>query len=211
MNNLKTLPEFISEKHIPKDFTGCCKFIIDLYKGATYNYKDGLLHSDNDEPAILHKNGNKFWYKNGKIHRENGYAIEYVSGQKHYVYDGHHCPNQKYFENYIKNIKLTKVNCIEHNKNNTTIKESENSFDNDIFNVTIDGNSYVFTRVEKSFWEQDGYKTEYLYILKDPFGSFWRGIATTYPNCEASIYELCRVEKREVVVTKIEVIWDRIL
>lgn len=32
--------------------------------------KDGLLHSIFDRPAILHISGDKFWYRDGKIHRD---------------------------------------------------------------------------------------------------------------------------------------------
>ena len=32
----------------------------------------------------IDSSGNKFWYKNDKLHREDGPAIEYVSGHKHW-------------------------------------------------------------------------------------------------------------------------------
>lgn len=39
-------------------------------------YKNGKLHRE-DGPAIEWKNGNKEWYKNGKPHRIDGPALEY--------------------------------------------------------------------------------------------------------------------------------------
>ena len=33
-------------------------------------------------------NGNKYWYLNGKEHREDGPAVEYISGDKHWYLNG---------------------------------------------------------------------------------------------------------------------------
>jgi antitoxin component YwqK of YwqJK toxin-antitoxin module len=44
-------------------------FIKDIINGNTY--KNGLLHSFNDMPAVIESDGTKKWYKNGKIHRDN--------------------------------------------------------------------------------------------------------------------------------------------
>ena len=32
--------------------------------------------------------GTKRWYKNGKLHREDGPALEYISGDKHWYKNG---------------------------------------------------------------------------------------------------------------------------
>ena len=45
-------------------------------------YKDGKLHRE-DGPAVKWTNGSKFWYKDGKLHREDGPAIEYINGDKY--------------------------------------------------------------------------------------------------------------------------------
>ena len=42
-------------------------------------YKEGQLHRE-DGPAIEDVNGIKYWYKEGKLHRLNGPAIEFASG-----------------------------------------------------------------------------------------------------------------------------------
>jgi hypothetical protein len=39
--------------------------------GAKFWYKNGKLHRDNDLPAVIYQNGDLFWYKNGKLHRDN--------------------------------------------------------------------------------------------------------------------------------------------
>lgn len=41
---------------------------------------NGLLHRE-DGPAIVHSNGNQFWYVNGLLHREDGTAIEKYNGE----------------------------------------------------------------------------------------------------------------------------------
>jgi antitoxin component YwqK of YwqJK toxin-antitoxin module len=33
-------------------------------------YKDGLLHRDDDKPAIIYVGGDKLWFQNGKLHRD---------------------------------------------------------------------------------------------------------------------------------------------
>lgn len=44
--------------------------IIKLDKNLKYHCEDG--------PAVIHKNGDKFWYKHGKRHRTDGPACEFV-------------------------------------------------------------------------------------------------------------------------------------
>lgn len=41
----------------------------------------GLLHRDNDKPAIIYKNGEKRWYTNGKLHRANNKPAVYIPHQ----------------------------------------------------------------------------------------------------------------------------------
>ena len=51
-----------------------------------YN-KAGKLHRT-DGPAAEYTSGNKYWYINGKLHREDGPAIEYISGIKEWFING---------------------------------------------------------------------------------------------------------------------------
>ena len=46
-------------------------------------YKDGKLHRENG-PAVILTNGSQFWYKDGKLHRENGPAIIYSDGKQYW-------------------------------------------------------------------------------------------------------------------------------
>jgi len=49
--------------------------------------ENGEIHSD-DGPAVITKDGTKYWYQHGKIHRDNGPAIEFDTGVKSWVQDG---------------------------------------------------------------------------------------------------------------------------
>ena len=63
------------------------------YKVRVYNngdkqwYLNGKLHRE-DGPAIEFANGDKSWYLNNKLHREDGPAVEYDNGSKHWYLNG---------------------------------------------------------------------------------------------------------------------------
>jgi len=40
------------------------------------------LHSFDGKPAVIKYNGDKGWYRKGKLHRLDGPAVEYVDGGK---------------------------------------------------------------------------------------------------------------------------------
>ncbi len=56
-------------------------------RGNKYWYRNGKLHRD-DEPAIEWSNGAKHWYRNGVFHRDGGPAAEYADGAKHWYRNG---------------------------------------------------------------------------------------------------------------------------
>ena len=41
-----------------------------------------------DLPAIQYKNGDSYWFEDGKLHRLNGPAIEKINGNKQWFIDG---------------------------------------------------------------------------------------------------------------------------
>ena len=43
--------------------------------GNRCTYLNGELHSYNDKPALINSYGAQYWYKEGKLHREDGPAI----------------------------------------------------------------------------------------------------------------------------------------
>ena len=50
-------------------------------------YLNGILHRE-DGPAVERANGAKFWYLNGKLHREDGPAVEGSNGSKTWYLNG---------------------------------------------------------------------------------------------------------------------------
>ena len=64
-------------------------------------YFNGKLHRE-DGPALEYPNGAKSWFLNGKRHREDGTAIEYADGTKRWYLN-----DIKFsFEDYIQELKL---------------------------------------------------------------------------------------------------------
>jgi len=55
--------------------------------GNKYWYLDGKLHRE-DGPAIEFSNGDKSWYLDGKLHREGGPAVEFSNGSKVWYING---------------------------------------------------------------------------------------------------------------------------
>jgi hypothetical protein len=68
---------------IPNDFTGTA---IDT-DGTKYWYLNGKIHRE-DGPAIEGTTGSKYWYRNGQYHREDGPAIEYSNGTGYWYLNG---------------------------------------------------------------------------------------------------------------------------
>jgi len=64
----------------------------ELYYGSikVWKNKDGQFHRDGGLPAIEFANGNKFYYKNGKNHRDGVDlpAIEFANGDRSYFRNG---------------------------------------------------------------------------------------------------------------------------
>ena len=75
---------------------------IDRYGTKKY-YKNGKLHRLNG-PAIELSCGDKYWYYEGMLHRLNGPAIEGSNGWKDWYYEGRLITNssQEDFERLIR-------------------------------------------------------------------------------------------------------------
>lgn len=69
---------------IPNDFTG----IAEYPNGSKYWFLNGKIHRNNDLPAIENANGSKYWHLNGRLHKETGPAIEFVNGNKYWYLNG---------------------------------------------------------------------------------------------------------------------------
>jgi hypothetical protein len=58
------------------------EYAVKVYEnGDKHWYLNGKLHRE-DGPAVEFANGDKHWWLNGKFHREGGPAIEYANGKK---------------------------------------------------------------------------------------------------------------------------------
>jgi len=69
------------------------KVIKKVYDDRVEYTLDGKLHRE-DGPAVEYANGAKMWYLHGKLHREDGPAIEYANGNKYwYLNDKFHREN----------------------------------------------------------------------------------------------------------------------
>jgi hypothetical protein len=87
IHNLKNSKEYNKMKtiktnygyYIPNNFTG----IAEYPNGYKEWYKEGKLHRENG-PAVIHPDGTKFWYKDGRLHRENGPAVELLNGTNYW-------------------------------------------------------------------------------------------------------------------------------
>jgi hypothetical protein len=55
--------------------------------GSKAWYLNGKLHRE-DGPAVEYANGTKFWHLNGKRHREDGPAVEWANGTKFWYLGG---------------------------------------------------------------------------------------------------------------------------
>lgn len=73
------------------------------YNGNKFWYLNGKLHRE-DGPAAIHITGDKCWLLNGNLHREDGPAVEFDDGDKEWYYHGKliNCSSQEEFERLIK-------------------------------------------------------------------------------------------------------------
>ena len=55
--------------------------------GTKFWWLNGKRHRE-DGPAIEYANGYKSWYLNGKLHREDGPAEDYANGDKYWYLNG---------------------------------------------------------------------------------------------------------------------------
>lgn len=82
----ETPVQFLGKQDIPKFFSGWCYV---LESNNLCHYSSGMLHSINDEPAMINESEQR-WYKFGVHHRVNGpatvgtfYKAWYYNGVPH--------------------------------------------------------------------------------------------------------------------------------
>ena len=79
------------------------EYKVKVYKSGTKEwFLDGKLHRE-DGPAIEWSNGNKFWFLDGKLHRKDGPAIELNDGHKEWFLDDKKLTEQEFNNGMKKN------------------------------------------------------------------------------------------------------------
>jgi hypothetical protein len=57
--------------------------------GDQYWYRNGKRHRDGDQPAMICSNGSQHWYRNGKRHRDGDLpAVTYTDGKQQWYQNG---------------------------------------------------------------------------------------------------------------------------
>jgi hypothetical protein len=87
------------------------KVTVDSQGTIRWYNEAGLLHREDDLPAVEYATGTKQWYKNGKRHREDGPACEYPDGTKCWFINGEQCTETEF--NAMSNAVEVTVSQIE--------------------------------------------------------------------------------------------------
>ena len=88
------------------------EYTVKVYNnGDKYWYLNGRRHRE-DGPAIECASGDKSWYLNGKLHREDGPAIEYAGGYKSWYLNGTNYTEKEFNEKMNPTVKELSVSEI---------------------------------------------------------------------------------------------------
>jgi hypothetical protein len=83
------------------------EYTVKVYpNGDKYWWLNGKRHRE-DGPAIERANGDKYWWLNGKRHREDGPAIEYASGSKYWFLNGKEVTEEEHKRQTSPIIEMT--------------------------------------------------------------------------------------------------------
>ena len=96
--------------------------------GTKHWYLNGKLHRE-DGPAVEYSDGIKHWYLNGKLHREDGPAVGFWSGNKHWYLNGMSYGKSAYQAEMAKRNSIGASSCSGKT-------------------VTIDGKEYKLTEIK---------------------------------------------------------------
>ena len=108
-------------------------------------YVNGKLHRE-DGPAIEYADGSKWWYVNDKLHREDGPAIEYADGSKCWYVNGKlHREDGPAIE-WADGNKRWYVNGVELTEKQFNKRNKKTSCVDKV--ITIDGKNYKLVESE---------------------------------------------------------------
>ena len=77
------------------------------YGSKYWRNSKGKLHREGDKPAIVALDGYKSYWKNGRLHRDNGPAVIYQNGDVEYWLDGQRLTKEEHEQRTQKVLKLT--------------------------------------------------------------------------------------------------------
>jgi hypothetical protein len=87
--------------------TNYIKYEVTVYAdGRKYWHLNGKLHRE-DGPAIQYSDGDKSWYLNGKLHREDGPAIQYSDGDKYWYLNGEFLTEEEFNKRMAPTVEMT--------------------------------------------------------------------------------------------------------
>jgi antitoxin component YwqK of YwqJK toxin-antitoxin module len=87
--------------------TNYIKYEVKVYtNGDKYWYLNGKLHRE-DGPAFEGSSGEKSWYLNGKPHREDGPAEELRSGNKYWYLNGKLLTEKEFNKRMTPTVEMT--------------------------------------------------------------------------------------------------------
>ena len=128
------------------------EYTVKVYKDGTKEwFLNGKLHRE-DGPAIECADGGRRWYRNGELHREDGPAVEWSDGTKYWYRNGlRHREDGPAIE-YYDGTKRWHLEGVEHSKEQFEKKMSPQQSCEGAKNVTsllvkIDGKKYKLMEV----------------------------------------------------------------
>jgi len=87
--------------------TNYIKYEVEVYAdGDKHWYLNGKLHRE-DGPAVERRDGTKFWFLNGERHREDGPAREYSDGYKAWYLNGERLTEDEFNERMVPTVEMT--------------------------------------------------------------------------------------------------------
>jgi hypothetical protein len=87
--------------------TNYIKYEVKVYtNGNKFWYLNGKWHRE-DGPAIEWANGDEFWYLNDKLHREDGPAIDHSNGDTYWFLNGEDLSEEEHKEAMNPTVEMT--------------------------------------------------------------------------------------------------------
>ena len=83
------------------------EYTVQVLNNGTRKWRlNGRLHRE-DGPAVEYASGARQWYLNGKCHREDGPAFEYADGTPEWFLNGEHYTEEEFNKKTAKVKELT--------------------------------------------------------------------------------------------------------